>query len=547
MCCLREDDAQPFHRAEFLRPAASVGRSCQTLGLKMKTRFIALPMLVLAIGAPALAQSLPAATSAPPLRHVQSTVHRDLGSWDDVFVCSDQDMVLLRRETDLFALSITGSADPSKLITALALAEAQIVACAGSGERLWVFLQSNQRTPLAIDAHSGKMAEFKIAGLKISANLSPEIQSHVIVRHADAVILMIAGGDRETWPRDGNRPLYFWMSLKSGKVVAFPIGWDLEYFSPDQHIAVFEKPQRREFERRPLQAVDVRTSYFVTDIPDRRQVGVAPFDWTDTQPVKPLYARRAETGDRDYFAGISVNGAALPFELGLDGVHYMSVAKANDDFAGFRLRREGAAGVEPSSFWLTSLSRGQKPELVATGVTDFVVLGGGNGVFSSAGHGRKGLSSEAFFRIYKDATLWNVLEAVDRLPALDKEFAEKAYIEDRMSVRLIEAFGGDSRTRLALCLFTHFRGDMRSLALPVQEKPLETTTWRRAVLLTTDGQRYMTDLFRDGNLPDQIWLHNSGRVIMANHLWTSAGSRRERKLQLFETTLRLHENTTGNK
>ena len=258
-------------------------------------------MFVLTIGASLLAQSLPAtAVRAPVLRNAQFTEHRDLGLWDDVFVCSDQDAVLLRRESDLFALSTTGSTNPSKLISSLALAEAEMVACAESGERLWVLLQSTQRAPFAIEAHSGKMAQFEIAGLKFPGNQSPGIQSHVIIRHAAAVIVMIAGGDRETWPRDGNRPLYFWLSLKSGKVVAFPIGWDLDYFAPDLQVAVFEKPQLRALERRPLQAVDVRTGDFVTDAPDRRHLNVVPFDWTDTQPVKPLYGRRAETGDRDY-------------------------------------------------------------------------------------------------------------------------------------------------------------------------------------------------------------------------------------------------------
>ncbi len=506
----------------------------------MSILFTILPMFVLTISGPSLAQSLPAvAVSAPALRNGQFTEHRDLGLWDDVFVCCDQDAVLLRRESDLFALSISGSANPSKLFTALALAEAQMVTCAASGERLWIFLQSSRSVPFALDAQSGKMAKFEIAGLKVPGNQSPGIQSHVIIRHADAVIVMIAGGDRETWPGRGNRPLYFWLSLKSGKVVAFPIGWDLEYFSPDQQVAVFEKPQRREFERRPLQAVDVRTGDFVTDAPDRQHMNVVPFNWTDTQSVKPLYGRHAETGDRNYFAGISVNGSVLPFDLGLNGVHYMSIAKAKDGFAGFRLRREGALGVEPSSFWQTALSGDQKPELAATGVTDFVMLGGGNCIFTSAGHGRTGLSSEPFFRIHKDKTLWNVLEGVDRLPELDKEFADKVYVEDRMSVRLIEGFGGDSRNWLALCLLTHFRGDMRSGGFPVQEKPLKPTTWRRAVLLTTDGQRYMTDLFRDGNVPDCIWLHNSGRVIIGNYIWKTSGSIRERMVQLSETTVRL--------
>ena len=41
---------------------------------------------------------------------------------------------------------------------------------------------------------------------------------------------MIAGGDRESWPREGNRPVYFWMNLNSGKTLRLPTGWDLSYF-----------------------------------------------------------------------------------------------------------------------------------------------------------------------------------------------------------------------------------------------------------------------------------------------------------------------------
>ena len=432
----------------------------------MKPLLMLLRLFVLTMGGPLLAQSLPVPTlRAPPLRNASSTAPRDLGLWDDVFVCADQDVVLLRRESDLFALSITGSAQPGKLVTTPALAEAQMVACAESDERLWVLLQSRRRAPFAIDAHSGEIAPFEIAGLKIPGSQSPGIQSHVILRPAHAVIVMIAGGDRETWPRDGNRPLYFWLSLRSGQVVAFPIGWDLEYFSADQQVAVFEKPQRREFERRPLQAVDVSTGVFVADVPDRQRVNVVPFDWSDTQPVKPLYGRRAETGDRDYFAGLSVNGAVFPCNLELNGVYYLSGAKATEDFAGFRLRREGATAAEPSSFWQIALRRGQEPELVATAVMDFVMLGGGNCDFSSSGHGRRGLSSEAFFRVRGAKAVWNVLDGVDRLGELDKEFADKAYVEDRMGVRLTEGFGGALRQRLALCAFTHVRGDMRRACL----------------------------------------------------------------------------------
>ena len=62
-------------------------------------------------------------------------------------------------------------------------------------------------------------------------------------------------------------------------------------------------------------------------------------------------------------------------------------------------------------------------------------------------------------------------------------------------------------------------------------------TWRRAVILTSDGERYMTDLFREGNVPDIIWLHNSGKVIMGRYLENTSGFTTERNVQLSETTL----------
>ena len=511
------------------------------LGLKMRMSFRLLSLCTLTVVGLLLVQSVPAAAAgAPPLRQCQSSAQRDLGLWDDVFVCPDQDLVLLRCESDLFGLSIAGSAKPSKLITIPTLTESKIVACAGSDKRLWVFIQSSQRGPFAIDVNSGREARFNILGLKIPGSHSPEIQSHVIIRHADAAILMVSGGDRETWPMDKNWPLYFWINLKSGKVLAFPIGWELDYFSPDQKIAVFSKPQQEKFKRRPLQAVDVRTCEFVSDIPDQRHVGFVPFDWTETQPVKPLYEHHAETGDQDWFAGISVNGSVFPFDLGSVGEHYMSVAKVCGDFAGFRLRPSGGIEVAPSPFWLTTLSRGQKPELVANGVTDFVMLGNGNCVFAVNGYGHKGLHTEAFYRRHTDKTVWNVLESVERLPELDKKLADKGYIEDKMSVRFIEGFGGTLSNRLALCLSTQFRADMRAGGMTQQElQLLRPITWRRALLLTSDGQRYLTDLFRSENPPDQLWLHNSGRVLLAV---PGQGN----KLQLSEISLRLHENPTEN-
>src|SRR5262245_53067679 len=180
---------------------------------------------------------------------------RDLGVWDDVFACGAEEVVVLRRGKELFTLSLSSSAELKKLAAAPTAGTTRIIACAGSGDRLWLFLQSDNDGPSVLDAYSGKVTNFDIQRMTTPGSRAPIIESHVMLRHADAAIIKIIGGEGR--PRSG--ALYFWMSLKSGKIVAFPTGWDLYYFSPDQGVAVFYKPFLRPLERRPLQAVDMRT------------------------------------------------------------------------------------------------------------------------------------------------------------------------------------------------------------------------------------------------------------------------------------------------
>jgi len=227
-----------------------------------------------------------------------------------------------------------------------------------------------------------------------------------------------------------------------------------------------------------------------------------------------------------------------PFDAKLNGVYRLSAAKKREDFVGFRLRREGAMNGKPSSFWLMSLKQHDSPQRVATGVTSFSMLDQGNCVFATSGHGPKKKSSEAFFRNYSDKSTWNILDGVNRLPELDKQFVDKDYVKDKLTVRFVDGFGDRKYSPLVFCLFTHIRTDWRALILPQQGKRLGQMTWRRAIILTSDGERYMTDLFREGNVPDLIWLHNSGKLIMGNYLWRNSGSTsRERQIQLREITL----------
>jgi hypothetical protein len=465
------------------------------------------------------------------LRAGQTIGKRDLGVWDDVFACGAEEVVVLRRGKELFTMSLSRSAELKKLAAAPAAAATRIIACAGSGDRLWLFLQSDHDGPSVLDAYSGKLTSFDLQRMTTPGSRAPFFESHVMIRHADAVLLMIRGVE---W-RSALRPIYFWMSLKSGKVVAFPIGWNLYYFSTDQLVAVFEKPFLKPSERRPLQAVDMRTGDLLAEIPDRSSTSVVPFIWHDTQRVKPVYRRRPETGDQDHFAGISVDGSVFPIDIKLDITHYLSIAKVKDGFAGFTIRPDGSVG--PNSFFHMALKQKQNPQLVATGVADFAMLDRGNFVFVTGGHGRKGAFSEAFFRSAREKTARNVLDGVERLPELDKVFVDKDYIKDRQTIRLIDGFG--NHNSLVLCLFSHLREDMRALHVPVEGKTLQRMTWGRAVILTTAGERYMTDIFHEGNPPDLIWLHNSGKVITGAHLWQSTGSIKDRKVYVNEATIRL--------
>jgi hypothetical protein len=494
-------------------------------GTAKRIATVLFPLIILpACALQAAAESNLKAISAPPLRGYRTNDTTDLGVWDAAFACDELDCLVLRQGQELFSLPMVSPAKPVRMATILQATNVEIVAGVRSKTNLWLFCQSPEVAPFALELNSGKRIELEIPGVRIPGQHAPSIQSHVLVPHADAAMLMVAGSDRKTWPREGNRPVYFWMGMQSGRLVRFPIGWDLEYFSSDQTVAVFKKPQEEHFQRRPLQAVDVRTGVTTAKIPNRQEGGVVPFDWTDTQRVKPLYIRRPETGDADHFAGVSLNGHAYPFDIPMNGVHYLSTAKEKGEVIGFRLRREGGIGPSPSAFWFGSLRENQKPEQVADAVTDFEMLQAETCVFVTSGHGPKGASLEAFVYDHSSKTVWNVLDGIERLPPLDPELAGRDYIEDKMTVRLVPGGGSGKRGQLVLCLVSHFRGDLRALAFPSQGKRLKTERWNRAILVAADGWRSVAEILAEGKMPDAVWLHNSGKIVIAEHKWEGGGA-----------------------
>jgi hypothetical protein len=185
----------------------------------------------------------------------------------------------------------------------------------------------------------------------------------------------------------------------------------------------------------------------------------------------------------------------------------------------------------------------RKVEAIATDVINFTMLGPGNAVYVTVEQGKKAASEnrrreEAFFHVRADKSSWNVLDGVERLPELGKAHAGVDFITDRTMVHLIEGFGSSRHDALVVCLCTHDRGDRRALTGNM-ERGLESVTWRRALLIAHDGRRCLTPLFREGALPDQLWLHNSGKLLMGTYLWGEGAPGRKRQVRLAELTVEM--------
>ena len=464
---------------------------------------------------------------APPMGKCDGTKMKDMGTWDDVFPCRDSDIVVLRRGENLFSLSMNSQLEIKELVSSSALREATIVTGIPSGKRFWLLCHSSERATFALDIFSDKKVDFLIGILEKSGKHSCRIQSFVIDPHSRGVVVMTEG-----WGLPGNQPVYFWLGFQSGEVVQFPIGWDLEYLSANQETAVFERPRAPR-----LQAVDMGNGRVIAEIPDRRKVAWVPFDWCNNDSAKPLMEPyRTAKGSANYFAGISAMGSVYTFDIPVDDRPKCSTVKIRDGFAAFRLHPAGSVTVAPSSFWWTPLRVNAEPRLLGEKVLSFEMLHEGRCVFAAAGYGTRFESSEAFVYDPYTQRAWNVLDGVERLPRLDPYFLDKNYVQDKMTVRFIDGFGR-RHEQLVLCLFLHHRWDMRAL-LP-GEKKLKEETWNRAVILTATGRRYMTDVLRQGNVPDAITLHNSGRIILERYKWLPTASGKRRKTELSILDLRL--------
>lgn len=490
-------------------------------------------------------QPLQEMAEAPPIREGKVTAASELGLWDDAFVDPSHDVMIMRRNDELYSLAMNPSSTPKKISKVPEASNTQTFTGAAFEDKFWLFINSTNSVPSAIDARSGTVVSFEIPGLAVPGSQTPRIQSCIIVRHAQSAVVAISGGDRDTWPRPGNGPVYYWFNLKSGKVIPLPIGWHLNYFSDDEIIAMFANFTNEG--RTTYHRIDMRKGEETADITMRITKYRIPVVSGNNQQIKivhPWNVSDEGTSGPSYFAGLSIDGMVFPIDLGIKRGRYLTKGISKDDYVGFVLRFPTAKGINIKRLWISPRSVPATPENVANDVLDFAMLGKGNVVFTTDVYegkhkpGTNKRAEEAFFHAHLTNTRWNVLEGIERLPKMEKVDAENKFIEESMSVRLIESFGDEKHKPMAMCLYHHSRSDTRSLVLVKGTKSFQPVNWRRAIVVTHDGERLMTPLFREGDLPEQIWLHHAGKLITGKYVWSGPVTARQRQVQLSMYMLR---------
>jgi hypothetical protein len=438
---------------------------------------------------------------APVMGTATTKETHDLGTFDDIFSKEGMDDVIVRRGNDFFAVT---SGALKKVATVADGDGVKIIDGTQGDGHTWLFLEPKQGPSFALDLVTQKRVDL---GMGESPKDKPggHLQSRVFT--PGAAMLMLDGGGAATWPRPGNRPVYFWMNLASGKAMPMPVGWDLDYFSDDQSVAVFEKPKEREGYGRKLQAVDMKTGEAVSATPDRQLVSWVDFDWSYRSAVRPIYGT-----EQRILVGFNVLGSVYPLELGGGPDHYVSDAKSDGSVVVW-LGQEGTASqTNPTALWRASIKKRERPLRVGTGITDLAISGKGFAVLSAIDVAKRGGEEEltagrpsrALLYSMDDGKAWDVLDKVERLPPLAAEFINKPYIIDDTRLELIQSSSGLGPV---LCIFDQDRRDARAT-----DQAIPPESWRRAVLISNGG-RYMTDLFRDES-PQKIFLDKSGTTIV---------------------------------
>lgn len=474
--------------------------------------------------------------AAPEMRECPKAVITDLGLWDDALRFENLDIVLLRRQATLFTYSLV-TGDFKKIHTMPKMIDSRLVDGMTWKNRQWVFCQSKTVMPFAVDLSNANTVNFEIPGVKMPASHGPTMEAFINPEFGPGTIVAINGAGVADWPRDGNRPLYYWMNLESGGVVKFPTGWDLSCLSADQRRAVFENIPTNAWTDRPWVTVDMATGKVVVDLPDQTKGMWSeayhrdqpnPFHRFDYRrhvwdlrssrtPAKLLNHQPGRGYIDDKFAGLCIDGTEYP--LTVPDIHQYECrdAMTEGNLAIFQIGWEGSTG---NSLWAARLSRNVPPWLLATNCS-FEMLGGQRCALLVY-NGLPATVPQALVYDAESNTAWDVLDGVPSRSGIPAPvggaeghgtagWIATSETGPMVPSRMIPGFGSKDYAAKVLCLCST-EHDFADNVIP---PPVQTMR----IMLTAQGRRYQIN-FPPGTRHwcwDHSWLHNSGKLIVCQY------------------------------
>lgn len=399
---------------------------------------------------------------------------QDLGTWDMVYAMPEENVLLARRGEALFRVPVTGNSKPIPWCKTGELLQARVAGHVLAAGSLWLVCEAADRTPFAFDPARGKRLDFVVPGVAHKGP-PPRIQSLIALPHQGSVLVMLESGSQDNWPRRENRPVYLWAGLVQEKVVAFPAGWDLDWFRSDLGMAVFQEEAPDRFVARPNAGIDLRTGERC-DPPSRADEPAVAFDWGNRDPVQVLWAPPG----REKVAGVGMSGRAVALQVAMARPRQPRARSWGEYVA---LSARGLeAGCEDPVLWFGPLRANATVPLVASRVTSCEVLGA-RCLFTA--HGTNGSEHGL---VYDGGRVWDVLDGIASLPPLDPKVRETPGVRDSMGVQLFAALGPVGEGRMALCWCHQERADFRH-RLPGMPALVASEQWQRLVLVTARGER----------------------------------------------------------
>jgi hypothetical protein len=462
--------------------------------------------------------------AAPKMQECHEAKINDLGLWDDVFRFENLDSIILRRGDELFSYSLVTS-DLKRIRTISDMTGSRILNGIAWGKHQWLFCQSDATSPFAIDLSTGNEVQFEIPEVRSST-----IHAIITTGYKGGTVFEINGGGVAGWPRDGNRPLYFWMSLESGRMTKFPTGWDFNYFSADQRTAVFENPSTNAMEYRPLVPVDMETGTVIEKLPDQTkglwseptmdfwEASVARYKnrqnvWQLRTPQTPMKLLKPQIGrgfSDDTFAGLSADGITYSLTMTNAKLDRCVDAKLAGNLAAFLLQPDGGIG---NSLWVTQFKENETPTLLATNCS-FEMLGDRRCAVITRNEMSKSLPESIVYDA-KSKTAWNIFDGIPLWTNTIAVLGAHSWpqttsgIGPMVSLRLTPGFGSARFPAQVLSLFS----SMNIVSANMPPSP----EFRQFILLTGQGERYQIKLPK--NVSDlifgrQFWVHNSGKLVV---------------------------------